>query len=188
MTGTLAHLHRLYAHTDDPWDFDNSPYEQAKFFATRHALARSRYSSALELGCGNGALATHLASLCTNYTGIDAIERAVLAARQKVPEARFVLGCYPCRLPDEKYDLVILSEILYFLTGANIAQLASDIVFYATRADIICTTYLGDTEQTLQSNQALSLFRQAMHKHSNFVEVIDTGSYRIDRGVWNGVP
>jgi len=184
MTNTLDHLHRLYAQTDDPWNFDNSPYEQAKFIATRRALTRHGYTSALELGCGNGALASHLAPLCANYTGIDAVERAVLAARKKVPEVHFILACYPCRWPNEEYDLVILSEILYFLTPNDIERLARDVAKYAPRAEVICTTYLGDTEQALQGNQALTLFRQATQPHLNFVKVVDTGVYRIDRGVW----
>lgn len=185
MTAVLDHLHRLYAHTDDPWNFDGSPYEQAKFTATRNALMREHYTSALEIGCGNGALATHIAPLCECYTGIDAVERAVIAARDKVPTARFSLGCYPCRLPGKDHDLVVLSEILYFLTPDAIAQLARDIAESAPCAEVICTTYLGDTEQALQGTQALTLFQQATQPHLDLVNVVDDHAYRIDRGVWD---
>jgi SAM-dependent methyltransferase len=186
MTATLDHLHRLYAHTDDPWNFAGSDYEQAKFIATRNALTRGHYDAALELGCGNGALARHLAPLCARYTGIDAIERAVIVARKAVPEARFIHDCYPCRLPDDGFDLVILSEVLYFLTPDEIAQLARALTEAAPRAEILCITWLGDTEQTLQGVESLNLFRQANKTHLELTPVVDTGTYRIDRGVLNG--
>ena len=45
-----GHLQALYAGGDDPWGFRTSAYEQAKYQATRAALAQSAYASALELG------------------------------------------------------------------------------------------------------------------------------------------
>ena len=182
MTAILDHLHQLYAHTDDPWGFDDSLYEQGKFIATRNALTKDRYRAALEIGCGNGALARHLAPQCARYTGIDAVDRAVVAARTKVPGGAFLVGCYPCPLPPDDFDLVILSEFLYFLTPGEIAHLGRDIADCATRAEIICITYLGDTEQTLQGADALDLFRAGMRGLINLEPVINTGLYRIDRG------
>ncbi|MCQ0093965.1 methyltransferase domain-containing protein [Roseovarius sp. M141] len=92
------HLHALYADTSDPWDFAHSDYEQAKFAATRAALSRPRYTSAFELGCGNGQLARHLVEICDRYTGMDAVAIAIEAARQAVPNARFIHDFYPCPL------------------------------------------------------------------------------------------
>lgn len=187
MSATLDHLHRLYAHTDDPWNFNDSAYEQGKFIATRDALTRSTYRSALELGCGNGALAQHLAPRCALYTGLDAVERAVTAARNRVPGARFLHACYPCRFPDGGYDFVILSEVLYFLSPQDIGQLARDLTETAPGAEVICTTFLGDTEQALQGTEALELFRSAMQAHLVIETVVDTGRYRIDRGTLSEV-
>ena len=72
----LEDLQRLYAGSVDPWNFRESAYEQAKFAATRDALARPRYAACLELGCGNGELARHVAPLCDRYVGVDAVEIA----------------------------------------------------------------------------------------------------------------
>lgn len=182
MTTIIDHLHRLYAQSDDPWEFDKSPYEQEKFTATAQALTRHHYHAALEIGCGNGALARHLAPRCGRYVGIDAVERAVASARHRVPEAEFHLGCYPCPLPGDGFDLVILSEILYFLTPENITRLCDDIARSAPHAEIICTTFLGDTEQALQGGDALALFRKGMKAHLTLENVKNTGRYRIDRG------
>ena len=187
MSATLDHLHRLYAHTDDPWNFNDSAYEQGKFIATRDALTRSTYRSALELGCGNGALAQHLVPRCARYTGLDAVERAVTAARSRMLGATFLQACYPCRLPDDSYDLVVLSEVLYFLSAADIGQLARDLTKAASGAEVICTTFMGDTGQALQGADALALFRTAMKSHLDLETVVDAGRYRIDRGALSEV-
>ena len=53
MTVTAERLESIYARSADPWDFANSPYEQAKFRQTRASLAHDCYRSALDIGCGN---------------------------------------------------------------------------------------------------------------------------------------
>jgi SAM-dependent methyltransferase len=180
---SLSSLHQIYAAGDDPWDFASSDYEQRKFAATREALLRPSYRSALELGCGNGALAAHLAPCCDHYLGIDAVEKAVAAARRRVPKAEFACNFYPCRLPDRDYDLIVLSEILYFLSPDSIAQLARDIRELAPRAEIICTTFLGDTEHLLQGAQSVACLQSALRGDFAFQCLADTGIYRIDRGL-----
>ncbi|MCF7701719.1 SAM-dependent methyltransferase [Loktanella sp. M215] len=182
MSSVLDHLETLYADTDDPWHFATSPYEQAKFRATRKALTRDRYRSALEIGCGNGALAHHLALLCDSYTGIDAVSRAVIAAQNRVPDAHFLQAVYPCPLPAANYDLIILSEVLYFLTPDAIRQLARDLVDLAPGAELICVTYLGDTAQALQGRDTLTVFQSALPEGTILKSVADTGAYSIDRG------
>ncbi len=182
MSDVLAHLHHLYAETDDPWNFAHSPYEQAKFTATRDALCCDHYRAALEIGCGNGALAHHLAPLCDSYTGIDAVSRAVFAARDRVPNAHFIQTVYPCPLPTANYDLIILSEVLYFLTPDAIRQLACDLVDVAPGAELICVTYLGDTAQALQGRETVTLFQSGFPEGTILKPVADNGTYRIDRG------
>ena len=105
MSVPLTALEALYAGGDDPWDFRTSPYEQARFAVTAAALARRRYASCLEIGCGNGSLARHLAARCDRYAGLDGVERALEAARASVPSGRFVRGFYPCDLPGGDHDL-----------------------------------------------------------------------------------
>ena len=42
---------RLYAERPDPWDFETSAYEHAKYDATLAALDDRRYATGLEVGC-----------------------------------------------------------------------------------------------------------------------------------------
>src|SRR5690606_26193525 len=176
------HLHSLYAETSDPWNFENSDYEQAKFAATRGALSRPHYASAFELGCGNGQLARHLVKVCDRYTGIDAVAVAIDAARQAVPEARFIHGFYPCPLPEDDFDLLVLSEILYFLDHNSLRKLTSDIAAFWPLAEVLCVTWLGDTDHELQGEEALKIFTAALTTHE-FDCTAQTDGYRIDRGL-----
>ncbi|MHA6346880.1 class I SAM-dependent methyltransferase [Roseivivax sp. CAU 1761] len=156
-----AALDRLYAATDDPWVFRTSAYEQEKFRATRAALDDRRWLRALELGCGNGELARHLAPLCDAYTGLDAVPRALDAACAAVPGARFVQGWLPDDLPAGRFDLVILSEILYFLDAPGIARLGRALDAASPCARLAVVTWLGDTGNPLQGGEALDALRRA---------------------------
>lgn len=171
-------LDALYAGTDDPWDFRTSAYERAKFAATVAALPRPRYASALEIGCGNGELARRIAPRCTAYHGLDAVDRALAAARRAVPSARFDRLFLPDRLPDGAYDLIVLSEILYFLDADAIADLAGQVGGRWPKADVICVTWLGPSGNPLEGAEALDLFRAAFP--GKLEMIAETPDYRID--------
>ncbi|MGK7650973.1 class I SAM-dependent methyltransferase [Roseovarius sp. B08] len=177
-----THLDALYADTPDPWDFEHSDYEQAKFAATRAALSRPHYVSAFELGCGNGQLARTLVDICDRYTGMDAVSVAIEAARNTVPEARFIRGFFPCPLPADEFDLLILSEILYFLDSGSLQTLAGAIATSWPEAEVLCVSWLGDTGNDLQGEEALAIFTRALATH-DFDRVVHTDGYRIDRGL-----
>jgi len=174
-------LEAIYAQNDDPWNFRTSPYERAKFSATREALFRDAYASALELGCGNGELARHLAPLCASYTGLDAVETALAAARRAVPQGSFVQGYLPCILPEGHHDLIIVSEVLYFLDKAGLVAVAAQIAERWPNAEIVAVNWLGQSGNALEGEEALHLFGQGLGCKRAGVPVSRTAHYRIDR-------
>lgn len=184
MRVTLDGLKEKYRESSDPWNFRTSPYEQEKFLATRDALSRQHYHSALELGCGNGALAQHLAPVCDFYTGVDGVPRAVAAARRAVPDATIVEGYFPCDLPSGDHDLIVLSEILYFLGHEDIRALAEQIARRWPQSEILCVTYLGPTGNPLQGEEALEAFRQALGPAFDLINLKISSGYRIDGHVF----
>ena len=175
------HLEALYAQTDDPWDFRGSPYERARLEAVEAALPGPSFGHALELGCGNGELARRIAPRCRAYTGLDAVETALAAARRAVPDGRFVQGLLPCPPPlpgPIPYDLVILSEVLYFLDLGDIDALAGWVTLDCARAPIVCVTWLGPTGDQLSGEEALDRFERAAGRASS---VLRGGpGFRID--------
>jgi SAM-dependent methyltransferase len=123
-----AFFDALYVANPDPWDFRSSPYERAKYAATVAALADRRYRAGLEVGCSIGELSAYLATLCDSFLGLDIAEQPLQAARARciaLPSARFACRALPADWPDGRFDLIVLSEVLYFLTDADIRQMAT---------------------------------------------------------------
>ena len=182
---TQSHLDWLYARGDDPWSYRRSDYEAGKFAATLAALPRDRYGWGLELGCGNGELARRLAPRCATYTGLDAVGRALGAARMAVPGARFVEGLLPCPLPEPpdaaEPTLIVLSEVLYFLDRPGIAAVAADLDACHPDADLLCVTWRGPSGYALDGDESLELFLETIRLGGRSVITprIET-LYRID--------
>jgi predicted TPR repeat methyltransferase len=105
----------LYADDPDPWAFETSPYEAAKYDATIEALERRHFANALELGCSIGVLTQKLAPHCDSLLAVDVAEAALEQARGRVPEAAFERREIPEEFPDGAYDLIVASEVLYYL-------------------------------------------------------------------------
>jgi SAM-dependent methyltransferase len=104
----------LYSRDPDPWDFETSAYEAAKYDATIAAL-EPPYASALEVGCSIGVLTQRLAERCERLLAIDVAEAALQRARARVPEATFERREIPEEWPDGAFDLIVCSEVLYYL-------------------------------------------------------------------------
>ena len=67
---------RLYAAEPDPWGFETSAYERAKYDATIAALPPGPISTALEVGCSIGVLTERLARRCDRLLAVDVSEAA----------------------------------------------------------------------------------------------------------------
>ncbi len=173
-----AALDALYAGTDDPWNFRTSDYERQKYDATIATLPASRLRHVLEVGCGNGELARRLAARCDDYTGVDAVDVALEAARRAVPHGNFVQSYLPCDLPEGDYDLLVLSEILYFLDAPGLSSLAVQIDSRWPAATVLCVTWLGPSGNPLEGDEALHLFGAATSRRTRCVRMEAT--YRID--------
>ena len=108
----------VYAAHDDPWSFETSPYEAAKYQRTLLALTRERYSCALEIGCSIGVLSARLAQRCDELLALDVSQRALaraLARCANLPQVRFERRRLPQDFPEGRFDLVVASEVLYYL-------------------------------------------------------------------------
>jgi cyclopropane fatty-acyl-phospholipid synthase-like methyltransferase len=102
----------------DPWAYETSDYERRKYDATLRACGEGPFTDALELGSSIGVLSARLASRCERLVTIDAAATAVAAADRRlagVPQVELVLGEIPEAIPPGSYDLVVASEILYYL-------------------------------------------------------------------------
>jgi SAM-dependent methyltransferase len=121
-----AYFEELYARDPDPWDFATSEYEAAKYDATIAALDPP-YASALEVGCSIGVLTARLAERCERLLAIDVAESALAHARERAPRATFERREIPEEWPDGPFDLIVCSEVLYYLDAAALDQTIDEI-------------------------------------------------------------
>lgn len=118
----------LYKTDPDPWRFETSPYEQAKYAQTLAALGplSRRFRRALEAGCSIGVFTELLAPRCDELIAVDASPTAVAHARARLarlPHVRVDERVLPEDLPAGPFDLVVCSEILYYWTPDPLRQL-----------------------------------------------------------------
>lgn len=120
---TAADFEARYAAIPDPWGYESSTYEHDKYTETLLACGDGPIGRALELGGSIGAFSARLAPRCAALVTVDAAPTAVLAARGRLGEFPHVdvrLGVLPGDVPDGPFDLIVASEILYYLAPADL--------------------------------------------------------------------
>ncbi|SER25805.1 bifunctional PIG-L family deacetylase/class I SAM-dependent methyltransferase [Actinokineospora terrae] len=113
----------LYAAQDDPWSVHNSWYEHRKRAITLACLPNQRYGTVVEPACGIGRLTAELASRCDKLTAFDPVPTAVAQATTHTAHLSNVnvhIGSLPADLPTGPTDLIVFSEILYYLSDADL--------------------------------------------------------------------
>lgn len=109
-----------YARKPEGWDFDGSWYERRKRAVTLAALPRERYRSALELGCATGVLTAAIAERADAVLGTDIAAAPLVQAAVRAPTAHFVQASLPAEWPAGRWDLVVMSEVGYYLSPADL--------------------------------------------------------------------
>lgn len=115
----------LFAGSDDPWAFRQRWYEQRKRAITLASLPRRRYRAIFEPGCANAELSAALAERCDRLLCCDTASAAVALARTRLSlfdHAEVRHGRLPGDWPDESFDLIVLSEIGYYLDADDLQQ------------------------------------------------------------------
>lgn len=110
----------MYANDPDPWGFDRRWFERRKFALTLAALDRPTYRRCVEAGCANGTLTAMLAPRCTSLEAFDFVPAVVARAQRRLAAQRHVrvsVGRYPDFWPAGSGDLVVWSEVAYYLRG-----------------------------------------------------------------------
>jgi cyclopropane fatty-acyl-phospholipid synthase-like methyltransferase len=121
-----AYFDALYAADPDPWRFATSAYEREKYDATLAALP-PRIGSAFEIGCSIGVLTRRLATRCGTLLAVDVAETALAAARRRCGDRTNVTIAHmqvPREWPGGRFDIILFSEVLYYLSSDDLAHTA----------------------------------------------------------------
>lgn len=118
---------QLFRNNDDPWRFKTRWYEARKRAQTLACLPAQRYAHGFEPGCANGELSAGLAERCDRLLVCDGSLRAVELARARLApwsHAQVVQAQLPAGWPVGIFDLIVISELGYFLDPPGVDALA----------------------------------------------------------------
>ena len=122
-------LEEVHLAAEDPWGVDSRWYERRKRDLLLAALPRPRFHRVLEVGCSTGALTAALSTRADRVLGVDRSETALRGARRRLtdrPDVALALLDIPAEWPaDESFDLVVVSEVGYFLSPAALERLVA---------------------------------------------------------------
>src|ERR1700760_4307280 len=164
MTGSRdpSHFARLYQSNPDPWGFRTDPYEQAKYHHSIEVLGGHRFTAGLEVGCSIGVLTRMLAPMCATLLAVDIVDEPLAAAAKRCADqwwVRFGRMRIPEEWPDQRFDLIVLSEVLYFLSPVDIDRCASRVgggLLPGTK--VLLVNWLGQSDDPCSGDQAAERF------------------------------
>ncbi|MCS0636891.1 nodulation S family protein [Streptomyces sp. LP05-1] len=121
-----AYFDGMYRDAEDPWRLAERWYERRKYDLTVAALPLPRYRRAFEPGCSVGELTRRLAARCDTVLACDRVESAVETTRRRtdgLPGVTVRRLRIPEEWPEGTFDLIVLSELLYYLDDSALDTL-----------------------------------------------------------------
>ena len=175
----------MFQGTDDPWDLETSVYEQGKYNHSISALNGRRYRQALEIGCAKGVLTRRLAAQCTSLLAIDVSETALAAAQARLAahaHVAFQHLAFPQRVPSSTgFDLLVLSEVVYYWDDADIHRAADWASWHiASGGDMLLVHWTGETDYPQSGDEAVRKLADALGPLIDVVTAQRCPNYRLD--------
>jgi trans-aconitate methyltransferase len=176
----VGYFEDMYSRNDDPWEFNSRWYERRKYALTVAALRRPRYRSAFEPGCSLGVLTELLAGRCDQLLAADISPQAVSGARNRLARYNNVT-VDSWTLPDwpaGPFDLIVLSEVGYYLDTDDLAaMLDSAVASLEPAGDLVAVHWRHPVEDYPQTGDAVhaaigaqpGLHRVCRHEEEDFL-------------------
>ncbi|AQW68714.1 class I SAM-dependent methyltransferase [Pseudomonas fulva] len=121
----------LYAANEDPWAFRTRWYEKRKRDLVMASLPRQCYERVFEPACANGELSVLLAERCAELVCQDLDPKAVGLATDRLADVRHAQverARLPADWPGGRFDLIVLSEVGYYLDPTDWLQVIEQAV------------------------------------------------------------
>jgi SAM-dependent methyltransferase len=184
-SGTLPseYFEDKYQADIDPWRFKTSEYERDKYQATLGSLTKDRYPAALEVGCSIGVLTKLLSPRCVSLLAVDSSPTAIEAAKSvSAPNVVFRVANLPAEFPKGKFDLIVLSEILYYFDKSDLARVAQSCIDSISQdGQIVLCHWLGETDYPLTGVEASELFAHHIKPAMPARSILHDAIYRLER-------
>lgn len=174
----------LYKEEGDPWHFETSAYEAAKYARTLEMLPHARFGSGLEIGCANGVLTAQLGPRFASLLAVDVSDTALTAARMRCADQahiRFEKRQLPKEEPVGCFDFILLSEMVYYLDRTDVQRLAA-YLGRATRSGshLLLIHWIGETDYPLSGDEAVTVLAAELGGSVQEVFAERHDQYRLD--------
>ena len=178
------YFEQLYANDSDPWRFASSSYERSKYQATLDTVKDERYRAAFEVGCSIGILTRMLARNCESLLAVD-VSRIALERARRTCRGLGNVTIVRMRIPDEwpaaRFDLILLSEVLYFLGPDDIRTTArKTLSSLCANGRILLVNWLGETDYPCGGDEATEVFMSAIRNDLKIAEQRRNPHYRLE--------
>ena len=121
----------MYDDGPDPWQHEQSPYEARRREIVLAVCGRRHHRAILEIGSATGLFTAQLQPRADRVVAVEASGRALEVARARdLDGVTWVQGTAPdalADLPEAGFDLVVLSEVGYFLRPAELLATARQV-------------------------------------------------------------
>ena len=176
---------KVYANEPDPWGFETRWYEARKYALTLAALPRDRYRRAFEPGCANGVLTEQLAARCDALIASEAVAVVARRAQGRLLGKSHVTVlelAIPDAWPEGRFDLIVLSEVAYYLTEEGLGELLAKCdACLDEDGHVIAVHWTGETDYPLTGDAVHERLdahpgwtRRVQHRESEFVMAVYT--------------
>jgi SAM-dependent methyltransferase len=173
----------LYRRERDPWNFETSDYERAKYRATLRALPKPRYDNALEIACSIGVFTSMLAERTRALLAVDVSPDALERARRNCarhPHVLFERRTMPHEFPAGSFDLITVCEVGFYLNAHDLTVLRRNVIEHGTPgAHIVLVHWTPPVQGHASSTEEVhEAFRSAPELHA--LRGFSHKTYRLD--------
>lgn len=139
-----AYFERFHQDNADPWGLDNKWYEKRKREVLMATLPRERARRVLEIGCSTGAITARLRERADHVLAVDVSETALAKAADRLggdPGVELRRTHLPAEYPDGQFDLVVLSEVGYYMSQSDFSQTLDRMVDSVSDGDVFVSCH-----------------------------------------------
>jgi SAM-dependent methyltransferase len=172
----------------DPFGFDVNTVEQLKFRRTLAVCGDGPLGRVLEVGCAVGSFTELLAPRATDVLALDVSPAAVEQVTRRLrdyPNVRGQAMAIPAEFPEGTFDLVVASDVLYYLTVKDVQLCLEKIeAAVAEGGALVAVHYvprMGSLLDGDETHDILAAHTKLKHVLGERTEFGPGRTYRVDR-------
>jgi SAM-dependent methyltransferase len=185
-----AYFEGLYKADPDPWGFASRDYEAAKYADTLAAVGEARVVRALEVGCSIGVFTRLLAPRCDALVATEVSATALEQAKVRCADLANIDFRLARRVTDGidgRFDLIVMSEVVYYWDDADLTAVAAAIdQTLAPNGRLLLVHWLGETDYPRSGDDAVEALAAALKEPMRIERRDRRDEYRLD--LWRRSP